>query len=211
MGHEKGEIVGWWDVTMDAWHWFSLPDIGPREAAMLLARYNPHNQNACDSWPNSWTDETSISDHKRLIRWCESIGGSRALIEWHRMAKEAGYTVNSWIDQYVECAFPEASSAPPAAAVVAPSAPPASAHPSKRTRRDAVTPAIERAQRQCQEPDDVAQVWSYLQEMARKGEPPFIGTTEDGLKWVDANDKAAFLSRDALRRRMRRARSPSVR
>lgn len=79
-----------------------------------------------------------------------------------------------------------------------------------RRARD-LHPQIQSAQRTCQNPNDTQEVFDKLREMAKRGEIPFIGVTEDRLQWVDAKDQARFLSKrnlaDRLRRRNPRSRS----
>ncbi len=74
----------------------------------------------------------------------------------------------------------------------------------RKTRRDLLTPLIEAAQRQCQDPTDAAAVWLVLTAQAEKGVKPFLGVTEDGLKWNDPNDNAQFLRLRNLRDRITR-------
>jgi hypothetical protein len=74
---------------------------------------------------------------------------------------------------------------------------------STKTRRDALTPVIERAQQQCNDPKDTAAVWAALQVLAEKKAAPLIGATEDGLQYLK-NGGAAILNRDALRKRLGR-------
>ncbi|MDE2000766.1 MAG: hypothetical protein KGI52_17775, partial [Burkholderiales bacterium] len=57
-----------------------------------------------------------------------------------------------------------------------------------RQKRDALTPAIERAATDCRNPMDVAEVWTALQTLARQKVPPLIGVTELGIQYIDSND-----------------------
>lgn len=86
----------------------------------------------------------------------------------------------------------------------APTAAPASVHTTKALRRDVVTPAIELAQAECSDPFDVAAVWARLQVMAERKEPPLIGSTEEGIQYLDQGE-AAILNRKALAKRLARA------
>jgi hypothetical protein len=74
---------------------------------------------------------------------------------------------------------------------------------STKTRRDALSAVIERAQARCDRPDDPAEVWGQLQAMAEKQESPLLGATEDGIQYLK-NGQAANLSRDALSKRVHR-------
>lgn len=73
-------------------------------------------------------------------------------------------------------------------------------------RRNTLTPVIERAQQQCRDCWDSAEVWGVLSAMAAKKEPPLLGATEDGLQWHKDGD-VAILSRSALTERIKRMRS----
>ena len=74
---------------------------------------------------------------------------------------------------------------------------------STKTRRDTLTPVIERAQKQCDNPQDAASVWAALLVLAEKKVAPLIGATEDGLQYLK-NGTAASLNREALRKRLGR-------
>lgn len=71
-------------------------------------------------------------------------------------------------------------------------------------RRDDLTAVIEQAQGECTNPFDVASVWARLQVMAEKKVPPLIGSTEEGLQYLDQGE-AAVLNRKALWKRLARA------
>lgn len=77
-------------------------------------------------------------------------------------------------------------------------------HSTKALRRDALAPVIEQAQAGCADPFDVAAVWARLQVMAEQRVPPLIGSTEEGLQYLDQGD-AAILNRKALSKRLARA------
>lgn len=71
-------------------------------------------------------------------------------------------------------------------------------------RRDLLAPAIEDAQRSCTDIFDAPAVWAKLRLMAEQGRRPFIGVSEDGLKWVNSDDDTQFLSLNNLRDRLKR-------
>jgi hypothetical protein len=77
-------------------------------------------------------------------------------------------------------------------------------HSTKDSRRDILTPVIEDARKICRNPNDVAEVWSRLQVMAERKEPPMIGVTDEGVQYLK-NGQAKFLSLSALRKRLQRA------
>ena len=72
---------------------------------------------------------------------------------------------------------------------------------STKSRRDAITPAIEAAQGKCRDPQDTAEVWGHLQALAHEKHPPFIGVTEDGLQVIDRDE---YFKKDDLRKRLAR-------
>jgi len=80
----------------------------------------------------------------------------------------------------------------------------------KKIRRDLITSAIEVAKTECKkndkDPDDTNQVWFIFRGWAESRKQPFIGVTEDGLKWSDADDSIKFLTKKSLDRRMKRFR-----
>lgn len=85
--------------------------------------------------------------------------------------------------------------------------PPALSSRPLRQRRDLLTPVIEHAQKQCSSPADPAAVWPILCAMAERGQKPFVGQSDEGLKWTDAVDRVQFLSIKNLRDRLRNQRS----
>ena len=38
---KASNLIGWWDATLDASSWWGLSRAPPREAGMLLCRFNP--------------------------------------------------------------------------------------------------------------------------------------------------------------------------
>jgi hypothetical protein len=76
--------------------------------------------------------------------------------------------------------------------------------PLKRQRVDLLTPSIREAQSSCKDRSSTAEVWEALKSMARKGNPPFIGVTENGLKYSTESDEIEFFTRKNLLDRLRR-------
>ena len=74
----------------------------------------------------------------------------------------------------------------------------------KNQRPDLLTPLIEKAQSGETDPFSAAVIWPKLRNMAELKTTPFIGITESGLQWIDANDSAKFLTKRALGDRLRR-------
>ena len=59
-------LVDWYNNEFSASIWFALQSVAPREAAMLLCQFNPHDDRF-DPLKNS-NPETSPADYKRLLR-----------------------------------------------------------------------------------------------------------------------------------------------
>ena len=79
-----------------------------------------------------------------------------------------------------------------------------SASPRNPKRRDLLTPAIELAQKACNDPYDVPAVFAELRRLASEKVRPLIGVAPEGIQWTDGNDDAKFLSLNSLRERLRR-------
>lgn len=76
--------------------------------------------------------------------------------------------------------------------------------PLTRTRRDVLTPIIENARRRCKDPDDWSDVWAHLSRMAEEKEALLLGTTEDGIQYLD-DGTAKIFTKAALRKRLGRS------
>lgn len=117
----------------------------------------------------------------------------------------AGYDVHALADEYTA---PEVRQAEPQPAPdSAPSAPLMTAGTVKvqpKARRDLLTPAIEAAQRACEDIFDTPAIWGVMSEMARAQKYRLLGVSEDGIKWLDANDETQFFKLKDLRDRLRR-------
>lgn len=105
--------------------------------------------------------------------------------------------------QAPEATAPAQTAATPEPVVTA-SETPSQINPPKKRKRDLLTPLIESAQRECNDPLNTAAVWLALERKAIARERPFIGKTEEGLQWVDSSDKPQFLSFKNLRDRINR-------
>ena len=80
----------------------------------------------------------------------------------------------------------------------------------KNQRPDLLTPLIEKAQRGETDVFSAAVIWPKLCDMAECKTTPFIGKTESGLQWIDANDNPQFLTKDALGDRLRRQKKAAI-
>jgi len=125
-------------VTMAADHWFSLVDVDPVKAAMLLCRFNPNKETLSDAESNT-TDQTVPGDFLKLWQRFEDLSRAeprfRSLHDWLHAVKKMQARYHSWIDEYVDAVAlltPDASPGPPAsappAAQAAPPAPSAAAN-----------------------------------------------------------------------------------
>lgn len=117
----------------------------------------------------------------------------------------AGYDVHALADEYTA---PEARQAEPQPAPentpAAPLMTEGSVKAQPRARRDLLTPAIEAAQKVCQNTFDAPAVWAAMAEMAMAQKHRLLGVSEDGIKWIDANDEPQFFKLKDLRDRLRR-------
>lgn len=82
--------------------------------------------------------------------------------------------------------------------------------PAKRTNY--LTPAIQLAQSKCDGTDkfNAPAVFAKLGDMARAKSTPFIGVSDEGLKWLDSNDETHFLTLANLRDRLNRQKTNSA-
>lgn len=98
----KAHTVAWWDSVLNAHKWCAMRRVLPLDAAMLLSRFNPVSDDDVAGWLDSNTLETTAEDHRLLLKRCREIGGTRPLSEWYRLVTEAGYKVNSWLQEYID-------------------------------------------------------------------------------------------------------------
>jgi hypothetical protein len=78
-------------------------------------------------------------------------------------------------------------------------------HSIKSKCRDVLVPSIEAAQQNCQTPTDAAEVFAQLQRMANEELAPLLAATGRGIKYTDKHGNDAYLTKDALDKRLRRA------
>jgi hypothetical protein len=76
-------------------------------------------------------------------------------------------------------------------------------HRISQRRNDSLTSVIKIARLRCANPDDAAQVWVQLEELALSGEPPLLDATTEGIRYRN-NGAEAYLTRAALHRRIKR-------
>ena len=128
--------------------------------------------------------------------------------KWLKKIDIDTYTWTRQSESPLKEAAPEQNAATPAP-VVAVDASDAPAIP-KNQRPDLLTPLIEKAQRGETDVFSAAVIWPKLCDMAECKTTPFIGKTESGLQWIDANDNPQFLTKDALGDRLRRQKKAAI-
>lgn len=98
------DIVAWFDAVLDAYHWFGLYSIAPKDAAMLLCQYHPRNTNL-EEVLNCSNEEIRPGDLRRLYEKFEDDAQrdprSRKLLDWLNFARENKLKYHSWIDEYL--------------------------------------------------------------------------------------------------------------
>jgi hypothetical protein len=137
---------------------------------------------------------------------------NEAVSDFHDVL-EAG-ALDKWLRESTGFGFPTHSVpavAPLDAKAAASSAPPvahASTVRSTKGRRpsDTLWPAIRKAQEQCVNQWDAAEVFGRLQALADATEsyPPLVESTRNGISWTNEKGVVTFLDRGALSKRLRR-------
>ena len=142
---------------------------------------------------------------------------SKRPLKWRTGAVlDAGLVHLDWLNEWGESRKPPhvfSTVSAPEPQAEAPRAAPVVAENSYKVqgtaRRNLLTPAIEAAQRMCENQFDAPAVWAVLVQMAQDGKRPLVGVTEDGIKWNDAEDNPQFLTlknlRDHLRQKKKKA------
>lgn len=70
--------------------------------------------------------------------------------------------------------------------------------------RDLITPRIEDAQRDVDDPFDTPSIWLKLRDMAEKRVRPLYGASDTGIQWTDSNDEPKEMTLKMLRDRLGR-------
>ena len=78
---------------------------------------------------------------------------------------------------------------------------PAQGNSTKTRRSDSIDPVIKLAKTKCVDPDETSEVWAQMQVLAQDEHPPFLASTELGLKY-HKKGKEAYFTRDALDKRL---------
>ncbi|MFO1196824.1 MAG: hypothetical protein U1E86_07610 [Burkholderiaceae bacterium] len=74
------------------------------------------------------------------------------------------------------------------------------------TRRHRLDPLIDLAIERSTDPSDPEAVWNSLCALAREAKPvePLRGIADGSVQWLNSNDEARFLSKDAFKKRLKR-------
>lgn len=227
---EQGQyLIGWYDSTMDASYWLDKrSEIPADQAAQILSGSNPNHPEEESKWLDvtKWKDDAEgvplmcSSDKRMLLRGFEEVGGKRTLIEWLNLAKQRGWRYDPWVDEYIvaRSTFGDPLSHQGVASMSAMSSRTRvdmglsegverASEVKKRARRDLLTPVIEAAQKECEDPFDASAVWAALVQFAATSRGPLVGVTEEGIKWKDVNDDLRYFSIFSLRARLRRSKN----
>lgn len=98
-------VTGWFDATLEADHWFALPEVAPVDAALLLCQYNP-NESTFDDAKRCANGETAprelVQLQQRFVALQATEPGTRTLRDWLVAARSMGLKYHSWIDGYAE-------------------------------------------------------------------------------------------------------------
>ena len=207
-------LVGWFDATIDAAHWFSLNDVLPHHATMLLCQFDP-NDEQLEQAQLTTTDATEPRDLVRLVQRFEDLAKTaprpRPLLQWLHEARQIGVRYHPWVDEYVDAAGLERHAQSASAVVLAASVVSRPAAPVRHrlpTKTEPLRAVLGLAKEQAVNADDYQSVWASLVTLARSPHPPapLIGWVEEGIQYrKPGRDDLGILSLDALRERFRRA------
>lgn len=116
---ETEELVGWWDETLDAGHWFALRDVSPLDAALLLCRHNPREVSEQQALSLN-TDHASLHDFARLVMRfrdeASALGAHpRSLSGWLDYAVAHNLRIHPWAAEYLAARTAAGPPAPPSA------------------------------------------------------------------------------------------------
>ena len=138
---EAAELIFWHDAALHANHWFSLKDVEPGQAAMVMCGFHPNKQTP-ERARQDTTDATGPDDFVRLLQRFEDLAkhktAPRTLPEWLAFALEEKLRYHPWLDDYLEAirlTRGDAAPTEPAAGVEAPAADQAPAE-NKAARQD---------------------------------------------------------------------------
>jgi hypothetical protein len=101
---EDEYFSGWCDATLQAEHWFSMPAVGPTEAAMVLCGFNP-NEDEFQTAVRSRSPEIpngALRDLEQQLQAEERVRpGSRTLQQWFELVRQRGLKAHPWVERYI--------------------------------------------------------------------------------------------------------------
>lgn len=207
-------LVGWFDATIDAAHWFSLNDVLPHHAAMLLCQFDP-NDEQLEQAQLTTTDATEPRDLVRLVQRFEDLARTsprpRPLLQWLQEARQMGVRYHPWVDEYVDAVGLERHAQSASAVVLAASVVSRPAAPVRhrlQTKTEPLRAVIELAKKKAVDADDYHSVWAALETLAQLPHPPapLVGWIEEGIQYrKPGRDDFGVLKLAALRERFGRA------
>lgn len=106
---DEKEHVHWYNATLEADHWFSLPLVSPENAALLLCQHNPNVAGTTyEATLGVTNDEVSQSELVKLRQMFDAVNTTepkhRTLLDWVRLAEEKKLRFHSWIKTYIRLA-----------------------------------------------------------------------------------------------------------
>lgn len=113
--------ASWFDASLRADHFFRLKSVTPVWAAKLLCGLNPNKVSDEDALKTT-TEEITPDDYTVLLQTFQDGPSACSLLEWMRVADEAGCKVHPWAAKYAKHRGLSVSPAPEASP--APAAPP---------------------------------------------------------------------------------------
>lgn len=113
---KRGNLIGWYDMSMHAAMWLKRASVKPGEAAMLLWRLDPLERDWRGDAPDPERtyvdgDETSPDHYRVLKRAFDDVAETdpkpRTLLDWRDVANREGLRYHKWIDDYVQARIEE--------------------------------------------------------------------------------------------------------
>lgn len=222
MASENAEQYGFYDAFLNLDHWTKLAGVTAREAAMLLCVHNPQKEDFEDAkhtmrpgLPDRHLEslDRRFSDHATQFP-----REYRSLLDWYRAAQEMQIKLAPEVSSFMAHVDAHANATPtPTSRHAATTMPPpqttsmdlpslagSASSAARKTRRNLLDPAIEDAQKTCGKPYDTQAVWATMTAMAQAKRTPLLGVSDEGIKWLDANDETQFLKLRNLRDRLAR-------
>ena len=99
------ELCAWFDATMHAAYWFSMPVVLPRNAASVLCQFDPLHKG--EDPERTSNEKTGPKDFEALFHAFLSAKQAdkktRTLMEWIDVAKQVpGIRCHPWVEEYLQ-------------------------------------------------------------------------------------------------------------